>query len=147
MKNEVTQFQVKGEISMWKYIDGAVSDYGWHIYTCPEARKSIISLLQLMRRTEGASSKAIYLVPPTQEVSQSPNNYNDLTRYRYKRILFINSKKDMDNFSINENNIIVEIILGESILQKFKRQLVTNYKGQKNFLTDNKDKDQIITFW
>ena len=147
MKSDLLKFQVKGNISVWKYSENYKNYSGWHIYLCPEAQKSMCTLLELMTNDEYAFRKAIYLSPPTEEITGSPNNYNGLAPYRYKRILFINSKKDWDLFSINENEMIAEIILDDTTLLEFTNTIATNYKGQKNFLLDNENKNLLLTFW
>jgi hypothetical protein len=147
MNSDILKLEVKGEISIWKYIEGTPEYKGWQIYICPEAQKSISSLLKLMTIDEYASKKAINLSPPKEEITGHNNNYSGLAPYRYKRILFINSKKNLDTFSINENEMIVEFILDDASLVAFADTITTNSKGQKNFLLDNINKDHMLTFW
>jgi len=147
MREEILKFEVKGDISVWKYVDGTKNHEGWHIYVSSEARESIIQLLKLLKKVKYASKKAIYLSPPKEEIIGVPNNFYGLAPYRYKRILFLNSKKDWDTFAINENEMIVEILLDNKTISKFTKAIETNFKGKKTFLNDKKDKDQWLTFW
>ena len=147
MREKIAKFEVKGDISVWKYVDGTKNHEGWHIYVSPEASQSIIQLLKLLKKVEYATKKAIYLSPPEEEIIGVPNNYYGLAPYRYKRILFLNSKKDWDTFAIHENEIIVEIILDDKTLPKFAKTIATDFKGKKTFLKNKAEKDQWITFW
>ncbi|OHD00002.1 MAG: hypothetical protein A2095_10335 [Sphingomonadales bacterium GWF1_63_6] len=147
MNEDVANWQMRGQVFVWRYSASQSSHKGWHFSAEPAACGALVELLTCMRSAAEAVHRTIKLSRPTPSISSVPG-YGDPKNDDFEklRIIFDPSFPDLQLQLTNDR---LELFVGEERCDDILTALtdVQNGKGDFAFGSNQKGASPPIWFW
>ena len=149
MKEKIEKQNIDGKVYVWKYLENSRNYPGWNFTVDKTGSRSLLELLDLMKRCEWSSRKEIQISNPTENQIKVPNNQKGNAKWKTVSKLILSSKKvaEKELWKVIENETEIEIQFGENKLIEFEKAISGIPKGIGDFAISSDSEEDIVYLW
>ena len=143
MNEDVANWQMRGQVFVWRYSASRSSHKGWHFSAEPAACGALVELLAYMRSAAEAVHRTIKLRRPTPSISSLPG-YGDPKNDDFEklRIIFDPSFSDLQLQLTNDR---LELFVGEGTVRRHPDRVNRCSERKRGFCVRSQSKGSFTT--
>ena len=144
MDKKIEKYKVAGNVACWRFSDNVKNYPGWNICFDSTSRSEIITLLEMMDKSEWPSKKSISLSDPLELGQQW---IEEVGKYFAAKSIVISNRKEPGNlWSIVENKNELVISLGTEKLLELRKNLQIEIFDEAMY-GDAEGHESLLYFW